>query len=91
MSPRLKTLTVSSWCIMDRALVHSTSLGRVRMEPAPPFSHPKCALYQSLLASLVVAVKPLDESGSAMALLFREGTVDCEHAKVRECATIMSS
>ena len=74
---------------MKRALVHSRSLGRVVGEPMPPLRQAKPGLDQLFVASLVVAVKPPDERGSSIALLFRRGMADCEHTKVRECATMM--
>lgn len=79
----------SSWGIMKRAVVHSRSLGEVAGATAPPFSHAKSGSFQPFVALLVVAVKPPAESGSAIALSFREGLLSCEHTKIRECATIM--
>ena len=81
---------VASCGIIKRALVHSLTWGRVAGEPVPPFSQSKPVLDRGLLVSLVVAVKPPNESGSAMALLFREGRVDCVNANVRECVIMRS-
>ena len=87
----MKVLVAASCGIKKRALVHSVTGGRVAREPVPPFSQTKPVLYRGLLASLVVAVTPPYESGSAMPLLFGVGMVDCANANVRECATMVSA
>ena len=62
--------------IMKRALVHSLILGRVAGEPVPSFTQTNPVLDRGLLVSFVVAVKPPNESGSALVLLFGDGRVD---------------
>ena len=81
---------MASCGIIKRALVHSPIVGRVAGEPVPPFTQSNPVLDRGFLASLVVAVKPPNESGSVLALLLGEGRVDCVNANVRECATIKS-